>query len=68
MSKTRQIDVETYDAALLMLQRLEGAVSFAKIYPIVHQLQAAILPELGGEECPSPTQQKSSSTKSEPEA
>lgn len=65
---TRQIDVEAYNAALRMLQGVEGAVSFAKIYPIIQQFQSALLPEMGGEKCPSPTPQKNSSTKSEPGA
>ena len=65
---TRQVDVEAYNTALRMLQGVEGAVSFAKIYPIIQQFQAALLPEMGGEECHSPIQQNSSSTKSEPEA
>lgn len=64
----RQIDAEAYNTALRMLQGVEGAVSFAKIYPIIQQFQAALLPEMGDEECPSPTQPKSLSTKSEPEA
>lgn len=64
---TRRIDVEAYNTALRMLQELEGAVSFAKVFPLIQQFQSAILPEMGGEECPSPTRQKNSSTKSEPD-
>lgn len=65
---TRQIDVEAYNTALRMLQEMGGVVSFIKILPVIQQFQSALLPEMGGEECPSPTLQKSLSTKSEPEA
>lgn len=65
---TRQLDIEAYNTALRMLQEMEGAVSFIKILPVIQQFQSALLPEMGGEECPSPTQPKSLSTKSEPEA
>ena len=65
---TRQVDVEAYNTALRALQELEGAVSFAKVYPIIQQFQSALLPEMGGEECHSHTPPKNLSTKSEPEA
>ncbi len=65
---TRQVDVEAYNTALRDLQLLEGAVSFAKIFPLIQGFQAALLPEMGGEEpCPSPTRPKNLSTKSEPD-